>query len=58
MLIQGAGALLQMQTEAGIRKGLVDIDTGRFRELTPKYAKDLVARFKKRLKVPNDNPYN
>jgi hypothetical protein len=41
--------LLQMQTETGTNKGMADIDAGRFRELTPKYANGLAARFKKKL---------
>jgi len=51
MSIQDAEALLAMQTEAGIARGLADIETGRYSEFTPKYAKDMAARFKARLKT-------
>ena len=49
MSIQDAEALLQMQTEVGISKGMADIGAGRFSEFTPKYANDLAACFKKQL---------
>lgn len=50
MSIRDAEALLVMQTEVGIAKGIGDIETGRFSDFTPKYAKDMAARFKARLK--------
>jgi prevent-host-death family protein len=50
MSIADAEALLKMQTEAGIAKGLADIGAERFREFTPKYANELAARFKAQLK--------
>jgi len=40
-----------VMVEAGIAKGLADIDSGRFSDFTPKYAKDMAARFKARLKT-------
>ncbi len=49
MSIQDAEALLQMQTEVGVSKGLADIGAGRFSEFTPKYADQLAARFKRQL---------
>ena len=48
--IQDAEALLHMQIEDGIDKGLADIGAGRFSEFTPKYASALAARFKAQLK--------
>lgn len=51
MSIQDAEALLAMQTEVGIAKGLADIEVGRFSDFTPKYAQDMSARFKARLKT-------
>ena len=51
MSIQDAETLLALQVEAGIEKGLADIDGGRFSDFTPKYAKDMSARFKARLKT-------
>lgn len=48
--IQDAEALLHMHIEDGINKGLADMGAGRYREFTPKYANDLAARFKARLK--------
>ena len=51
MSVQDAESLLALQTEAGIAKGLADIEAGRFNEYTPKYAKAMAARFKARLKT-------
>ena len=51
MSIQDAETLLALQTETGITKGLADIEAERFSDFTPKYAKDMAARFKARLKT-------
>ncbi len=51
MSIQDAETLLALQVENGIAKGLAEIDGGRFSDFTPKYAKDMAARFKVRLKT-------
>lgn len=50
MATQDTEAFLQMQTEVGVTKSSVETCAGRFSEFTPKYARDLVARFKTLLK--------
>lgn len=37
--------------EIGIKRGLADIEAGRFNDFTPSCAEDLVAKFKRRLKT-------
>ena len=51
MSIQDAEALLAMQTEVGVAKGLADIEGERFSDFTPTYAKAMAARFKACLKT-------
>jgi len=51
MSIQDAETLLAYRTEAGIERGLADMEAGRFSEFTPRYAKEMAARFKARLKT-------
>jgi prevent-host-death family protein len=46
--IEEANELFQLRIEAGIRKGLADVEAGRFQELTEKYSEDMKTRFKAR----------
>jgi len=44
--IQDAEELLSYRVDAGIKKGLADVEAGRFNELTTEYAEGMKARFK------------
>jgi len=48
---------IQDEFDAGIKRGLEDIATGRYKEVTPEYFSDLKARIKRSSKHSSTN-YN
>ena len=48
MSIEEATELFKLRVEAGIQKGVDDVDAGNFQDLTSDYAETMKARFKSR----------